>query len=155
VNVGKDFEQQFKASVPDNVFFYRFRDGTASYSGGDNVRFQAPNICDCMIYTESKKLLLLELKSTKQNTIPHTMIRPNQLAELTKASLICNIMAGLIFNYRHLEETYFIPITNIKEHIDSSGRKSIPYDWVKATGLLIPQVKKKIKFKFDLTSLLN
>ena len=44
-NEGKKFEEDFKKSVPKNLFYYRFIDGTSAWDGG-NARFQAKNICD-------------------------------------------------------------------------------------------------------------
>ena len=43
MNSGKRFENNFKNSVPENVFYYRFRDGTSSWSKEENslTRFQA------------------------------------------------------------------------------------------------------------------
>lgn len=30
-NAGKEFEKDWKNSIPLNIFYYRFRDGTASH----------------------------------------------------------------------------------------------------------------------------
>ena len=34
MNEGKKFEQDFRNSMPEDVFYYRLRDGTAAWSGG-------------------------------------------------------------------------------------------------------------------------
>ena len=56
---GKKFETNFKNSVPDNIFYYRFRDGTSSWGNKacegcpknkQLTRFQSKNICDCEMF---------------------------------------------------------------------------------------------------------
>ena len=84
-NPGKVFEEDIKKSVPKEYWIYRFKDGTANFSGSknENVRFQAHNICDFMIMTK-ENLILLELKSHKGSSIPFSCIRKNQIEEMTK-----------------------------------------------------------------------
>lgn len=65
-NQGKIFEQDFRSSLPldnPNLFFYRFKDGTANWGdrNNPNVRFQQKNVCDCMIFYKGY-LFLIELK---------------------------------------------------------------------------------------------
>ena len=70
-NEGKQFEEDFKKSIPKGYWFYRFKDGTAGFSGekNSNVRFQAHNIADCEVMG-NKYLFILELKSHKGSSIP-------------------------------------------------------------------------------------
>ena len=73
-NQGKVFEENFRKSLDLNnpdLFFYRFKDGTASWGGGqqnDFIRFQAKNISDCMIFYKGN-LSILELKNHKRKII--------------------------------------------------------------------------------------
>ena len=98
-NEGKKFEQDFANSVnKDKYWLYRFRDNAASFSGGTNTRFTSSNICDYLLFdNDTRTLYLLELKSTKSSSISYTMIRDNQIKELTEASKY-NLIAGFIFN---------------------------------------------------------
>ena len=98
---GKQFEQSFKKSVPSNVLIYKFKDGTANFDGqkNDNVRFQAKNVCDFMMFN-GRYLYLLELKSLKGKSIPFGNFRDNQIKELTKMQHFRNVIAGFIINFR-------------------------------------------------------
>ena len=150
MNPGKVFEKDFKDSVPHDIFYYRFRDGTANFAGGsnDNVRFQQSNICDCMMFS-GWWLFLLELKSTNKSTIPFSMIRDSQMIGLLEASKFDGVMAGYIFNYRHLEKTYFVKAEDIYFFKQATERQSIPLSFVEENGILIEQTLKKVHYKYD------
>lgn len=153
-SIGKDFEKDFRSSVPKGYFAYRFKDGTASWDrNSSNVRFQHFNICDFMVFAENH-LWLLELKSHKGKSVPIDCIRQTQIDGLIEAQNHDGIHAGIIFNMSDLEQTYFMPIRRIVEFIESSSRKSFPLDWIK-TGLLIPQTKKKVHYNYDLMKLVG
>ena len=48
-NSGKVFEENFRLSIPSNVYYYRFRDTASTYYGGNNfLRFSNTNIADCL-----------------------------------------------------------------------------------------------------------
>jgi len=89
MNNGKRFELEIKNSIPSSVYYYRFRDGTANFSGdkNQNVRFQATNMCDCLLY-DSKHLYFLELKTHKGKSLPLSAIRENQIEQLDKAIIL-------------------------------------------------------------------
>ena len=60
-NNGKRFEEDFKASFSPHIWTYRPPDS----GGGMMARFTHESLCDLMAYnTKTKKLILLELKST-------------------------------------------------------------------------------------------
>ena len=103
------------------------RDGTASWGEQENTRFQQSNICDSVLYdSNEKRLLLLELKSHKGKSIPFSCIRDNQLKELLKADVFKGIYPGIVFNFRDVEETYYLPISKVSEYILTDERKSFP-----------------------------
>lgn len=147
MNNGKKFEQDFKNSVPDDWFYYRLIDGTSSWGGNSNVRFQAKNICDCLVY--NGQLHMIELKSHKGKSLPISCIRNNQLEGLLKARNK-NVNAWLIVNFSDLEETYLIDITFINDFIKNSTRKSVPIDFIEEFGDLIEHEKKKTRYKYNL-----
>ncbi|MCT4544542.1 MAG: Holliday junction resolvase RecU [Vallitalea sp.] len=155
-NAGKQFEDDFKASIPKEVFYYRFRDGTANFNGqkNENVRFQQYNICDCLLY-KGNRLFLLELKSTKKKSVPFSMIRKTQIDQLLKASPHKNIIAGFIFNFREHEETYYLDVITIKNYIDTADRKSFPIDWVRDNGVLIQQRKLVKNYRYNVQDFIN
>ena len=153
MNAGKQFEQDFKKSVPENVFFYRFRDGTASWGGGENTRFQQSNMCDCMIF--NGVLYLLELKSHKGKSIPFSAIRQNQVTELSKASTYQKVIAGFIVNFRDVEKTYFATAPKVEYFIAHEERKSIPIVWFEENGTLIPQRKLRVNYRYGVDEFLS
>lgn len=153
MNAGKQFETDFRKSVPEGVFFYRFRDGTASWGGGENTRFQQSNICDCMMFNGI--LYLLELKSHKGKSLPFSAIRQNQITELSKASTYPKIIAGFIVNFRDVEKTFFVLAPKVEYFITHEERKSIPIAWFEENGVIIPQKKLRVNYRYELDRLLD
>lgn len=152
MNAGKQFEQDFKNSVPDNVFYYRFRDGTAAWGDKENTRFQQSNMCDCMIFDGA--LYLLELKSHKGKSIPYSAIRKNQITELSKASTYKNIVAGFVANFRDVEKSFFVSAAKVEYFIAHENRKSIPLAWFEENGTQILQTKLKVHYRYDIEEFL-
>lgn len=153
-NTGKKFEQEWKDSIPPDIFYYRFRDGTSAWGGQENTRFQAKNMCDCEMF-DGKKLFLLELKSHKGKSLPLKDIRSNQIEELSKASKFNNVIAGIMINYAELGQTFFVHITNIENFIKSCERKSIPLEWCEKFGIKVQGRMKKVNYKWDIREFIN
>lgn len=150
MNLGKRFEQNFKRSVPDNIFYYRFRDGSSSWGGNDKVRFQQTNICDSLMY-DGKYLYLLELKSTKEKSLPFNNIKQHQIKDLLKASIYKNTICGLVIEFSELLECYFIEISQFKEFYNKTNRKSIPVDYLREKGIKIEIKKLKVNNRFNIS----
>lgn len=150
-NEGKKFEEDFKKSIPDKYFVYRFKDGTANFNGSknENVRFQAHNICDFEVFAEDK-LFLFELKSYNGASIPLSGIRKTQLEEMLKASKYENVEPYFILNYRALESVYAIGVQTLQKFIKTTERKSIPVKWCIENGIEIKWTKKKVRFVYNL-----
>lgn len=149
-NPGKVFEEDIKKSVPKDCWIYRFKDGTANFSGtkNENVRFQAKNICDFMVMTKDE-LVLMELKSHASVSIPFDCIRKNQIEEMTKIDHP-KIQAYFILNFRDLEKTFAIDAKRLKEFIDTAQRKSIPFSWCLDNGLEIVATKSRTRYRYSL-----
>ena len=154
MNSGKRFEQNFKKSVPNNVFFYRFRDGTANWQHNDLVRFQQKNICDCMIF-DGEMLFLLELKNHKGKSLPLSCIRDNQIKELSLNQIYKNVKCGIVINFEELNECYFMFICDITDFIRKSDRKSIPIDYCREKGIKIANKRLRTNYKYDIENLLK
>ena len=151
-NQGKKFEYNFKKSIPANMFCYRFKDGTANFTGNknENVRFQAHNICDFMVYN-GNKLFLIELKVHKGKSIPLNCIRPTQLEELTKASKYQNVKCGILIYFIEIDKVYWIDIDKINYFIYSDiERKSIPISYCEENGIEITISRKKVNIVLEL-----
>ncbi len=154
-NPGKVFEEDIKKSVPKEYWIYRFKDGTANFSGSknENVRFQAHNICDFMIMTK-ENLILLELKSHKGSSIPFSCIRKNQIEEMTKIEH-SKIKSYFLLNFRDSENTYAVLATVLKKYIENSNRKSVPISWCEENGVKIMAIKKKVRYEYLIKDFLD
>jgi len=148
MNEGKKFEQDFKNSVPSNWFYYRFKDGSASWGGNDKVRFQANNICDCMIFN-STYLYLVELKSHKGKSIPLNCIRDNQKVQMKDASNK-GCVSLFIFNMRDIDRTYIVYADDLVDYIENTDRKSIPLEFLIEKGQELIGNKKRTRWIYDI-----
>ena len=79
-NLGKKFEEDWRKSVPENVFFYRFRDSSGAWSGNNQLRFTPSNIADNLLFYNNC-LFLNELKEHKGKSIPLDKIIGNKTKE--------------------------------------------------------------------------
>lgn len=154
MNSGKRFENNFRKSIPEDVFFYRFRDGSSSWGGNDKVRFQQTNICDCMIF-DGENLFLLELKSTKGKSLPYSNIKEHQIDDLLWASDFANVICGFVIEFADINECYFIEIKDFVAFKMSSERKSLPIEFCSNKGVKIGVEKLRTNSRFDIKTFLN
>lgn len=132
---GKIFETYFRRSIPKEVYFYRFKDGTSSWDGG-KARFQVKNIADCELFYNGK-LFILELKSTKGKSLPYKNIRQSQIDELSRASEYKDIICGFVIDFSELNECYFIKISQFNEYKNKASRNSLPIDYLRENAVKI------------------
>jgi recombination protein U len=156
---GKQFEKDFKKSIPKEIFLLRLNDGTASWSNSDNTRFQQTNPCDYILHHKGF-LFLLELKSYKGKSIPFNAIRNTQLKHLYNISkLNGNEYPFIIFNFRDIPETYMVSIVEIFSYMNQQKqqdkRKSFSYDWVKNVGYQIKAQKKIVNYSYNVIDTIN
>lgn len=164
-NAGKSFESDFVKSVPDTVYHYRFKDGTAAWGGGEETRFQHDNICDFLL--NDGRMFLLELKSHLGKSFPYTTVmgrydkekgkwsKEKQLNDLEKASHFPGIITGYVFNFRDLTQTYFVHTRHVHYYFYHSDRKSFPLDFIQQYGTEIHATLKKIHYRYDVKSFLE
>lgn len=153
LNSGKRFEQNFKNSIPKDMFYYRLRDGSSSWDKSAKTRFQQTNICDCLIY-DGDNLYTLELKSTKGKSLPFTNIKEHQITDLLWCSNFLNVVSGFIIEFSSLNECYFIEISQFKSFYDTTERKSLPIDFCRKNGLKIDVTRLKINKRFNVEKFL-
>ena len=155
-NLGKIFEENFKKSVPKDIFCYRFRDSASAYYGGnENLRFSASNIADYLIY-DSLALRLCELKNHKGKSIPLNCIVGNktkekQIEDLYNANQYSGIYCYLIVFFCDIERCFSLSIDKLKEFITLSTmgeRKSIPLSYFEEHGTEIKVNKLRTNYKF-------
>ena len=152
MNSGKRFENNFKKSIPDNVYYYRFRDGTSSWAKGENTRFQQTNACDCMLFFNGK-LFMLELKTHKGKSIPFSCIRDNQLEQLAEAESY-GINAGFVVDFQDTGDCYYVSASLLKNYIEIAERKSVPIEWFALNGCHIPSRQLRVNRRYDLEVLI-
>lgn len=151
---GGIFETNFKKSVPSNILFYRFRDGTSNWDKGTMTRFQQKNICDCMLF-DGNYLYFVELKNHKGKSLPLNCIRDSQIEELTKYSKYKNTICGIVINFQDVEECYWLFISQINSFITSINRKSIPIDFCRENGIKIANKRLRTNYRYDIDNMLK
>lgn len=158
-NSGKIFEENFKASVPKEVFYYRFRDSASTYYGGNNfLRFSITNIADCLLFN-GNKLVLCELKAHKGSSIPLDCIigkksKLQQIDDLYNASQFNNVLCYLIVFFEDKELCYALPIDKFKTFIKNSDRKSIPISYFEENAIKIETIKLRTNYRYNLEFIL-
>ena len=158
-NQGKIFEQDFRASLPldnPNLFFYRFKDGTASWGdkNNPNVRFQQKNISDAMIFYKGF-LFIIELKSHRGKSLPFSCIRDNQFKEMYEASFKKNVFPIVIIFFSDLEECFALKMTDIIELRSKNISKSISLLFVREKGVRIDCRKLQTHYRFEIQDFLE
>lgn len=154
INSGKRFENNWKNSIPKDIFYYRLRDSSNTWSNGDKTRFAPSNICDCLIF-DGDYLYTLELKSTKGKSLPFNNIKKHQIDDLLWCSQFADIVSGIVIEFASLDECYFVEIKQFEAFYNTASRKSIPVDYCRENGLKIGVEKKKVNKKFDIESFLK
>ena len=168
-NVGKIFEENFKKSVPTDVYYYRLHDAPQSFNKTDSLRFSWKNPYDCMLYDgKSRTLYTLELKTSgtksfsfelEKGTNKTANIHYHQIESLRNVAKYEGIVCGFIFNFRYQnvktkeaeEVTYFQSIDDFDEMISNLNKKSFNIaDLVKYHPIKIDQKKKKVNYTYNI-----
>lgn len=151
-NRGKIFEEDFKNSIPDDVYYLRIKDQASGFGQNNNLRFSARNPFDALMYCYPY-LFLLELKSTKGTSFnfdgSSPMIKQHQIDELTKATQYKGIIPGFVFNMRKYKKTYFLHINDFNKLVQSLNKKSINQnDIVNAGAIEVIGKIKRVRYKY-------
>lgn len=167
MNQGKIFENAIKASVPDGVFIYRLPDAAQSFAKSSNLRFSRKNPCDYFIYDAHKTRILfaLELKTVKGKSISfernkeeQKTIHYHQITGLTEWNKFENIVCGFLIEFRAIETTIFLDISDFNRLLEETEKKSFTIADLDNMGLpylVIPQELKRTRYSYDLSPLLN
>lgn len=167
-NEGKKFEEDIKSSVPEDVWYNRYNDGTADWEKDKEdgkkkrTRFQAVNICDCEMHMHPNHYLF-EFKSYTGKSITHeAFLMPNKTKPLDERlkkvhkmvdALRFGIHAGYIINMREVGRTFYIRADYVLEHILSRRSKSIPLDYMIEHGIELIAEKRRTRWRYDLLNL--
>ena len=172
INTGKIFEQEIHESIKkynkehgDIVYYHRVKDPASSFGGGGgNTRFSMKNEYDLILY-KYPIFFALELKSNGGTSFSFSRndklekgkdIKYSQISSLIEADCYPGTVAGLILNFRKYDATYFVRITDFCRFKMGTEKKSINREDVLGLNqILIPQTLKKVRFDFDMSSLLD
>lgn len=155
-NLGKQFEQAFRKSIPisDKIYYYRLKDTATSYYGGnDNLRFSQNNIADSIMFYNGNflsYLFILEFKSHKGKSLPLTCIRDNQLKEMTEASKKIGVRPMLVVFFSDVEKCYALDIEDVNIFIKLCDRKSIPIEYFENNAKEIEVIKLRTNYKYNI-----
>lgn len=169
-NIGKIFESEIEQACEDQkIFYFRVRD--VFIPAHLRMKIRVPkNKYDSLMYYNNH-LFTIEFKATdkaKSFSFSEDVIKQHQIENLKKATEYDGIVSGFIFNFRQTNnETYFVHIDdflkykNIAEnkltHTYKSkvNEKSIPIGICREIGVPVKNVKKQIRYRFYINSLLD
>lgn len=160
-NIGKIFEENFKKSIPFNVWTYRPPDAAQSFDMSSKLRFSSHSPCDYMIFNGTT-LFFLELKtfegscSFERTKNDKGIIHYYQVDTLKKYSKYHNTISGFVLDFRKTDNTYFLNINDWDNLINSITKKSFNekdlLDY--AHPILINKTKLKVNYRYDIENML-
>lgn len=145
---GKKFELDFKNSAPDTVFVYRLKTRITPYKGDTEI-------ADYLVY-QRPELFVFELKSTKEQRLPFSMLRTNQVLGIREAVYKHGIAGGFVVQLRDPYSHWYIPIQVFDKYVER-GKKSILLSDMQNDNDII-EIKftmKRVTCKLDVQDLLN
>lgn len=156
-NVGKVFEENWKKSIPENVWYYRPPDSAQSFGSNSNLRFSAKSPCDCFMYN-GEVFYTLELKSVGTTSISFErtkedkgVIHKHQIDKLLEFSTYKNIVSGLLLDFRPSNKTYFCMIEEFVNMTNNLDKKSFNEkdlnEW--CNPIIIEKKKLKVNYRYD------
>jgi penicillin-binding protein-related factor A (putative recombinase) len=158
-NEGKVFEDDFKASIPDDVYYVRQHDSSIGFDIENSPqRFALKSKYDAIL-CKNGFMFCLELKSTKEKRLSfkgsNPEIQPKQVENLLIARRKGGAEAGLIFNFRTEEETYYVRIEDFVAFTESITKKSVNIKDVRSFGIPLGMRKLKVHYRYDTAPILN
>lgn len=167
MNTGKQFEADFKASVPFDAWCYRLKDSAATYYGGnENLSFSIDNICDFLVYRYPMNHLF-ELKTIETPSIPLEKVfgkydkakckyrKEKHITDMAEAMGYSGQTAHVIVNYRSVNRTFAIPASKVLAFRYNESRKSIPWQWAEQEGIEVKAKRLRVHWRYDVDALLK
>lgn len=167
MNTGKQFEADFKASVPSDAWCYRLKDSAATYYGGnENLSFSIDNICDFLVYRYPMNHLF-ELKTIETPSIPLEKVfgkydkakckyrKEKHITDMVDAMGYSGQTAHVIVNYRAVNRTFAIPASKVLAFRYNESRKSIPWQWAEQEGIEVKAKRLRVHWRYDVDGLLK
>lgn len=156
LNEGKKFERDFRASVPKDVYYLRIRDSASFVDwGNEDMRFSSRSPYDVVLCRRGQ-MYALELKSHMGKSMSfgteETVIKQHQVDSLMDARS-GGAVAGLVLNYREVQETYFVPVYDFWMFTQTSGKKSINVKDAAEIGRRMLSKKLRTTYRYDVSVL--
>lgn len=157
-NVGKRFEDDFKASVPKDVYYLRLHDSSIGFDIEHSTqRFSLKSPYDVVLCYKGQ-MYAIELKSHKGRSLNFSSksapIKQKQVENLVKAEK-AGAVAGIVINFRDYDETYFIDAEKFLTFMNTCGKKSVNIDDARNMGILIVEHKKITRSTFEIETILK
>ena len=165
-SVGKQFEDNFKKSVPNYALSYRPPDSAQGFDVGasNKLRFSRHSPCDLMVFDGTRNLFLtLELKtfqgscSFERNKEEKGIIHYYQVEKLKEFANYKRVISGFVLGFRSADHTYFLNINDWDNLISHIEKKSFnEQDLLEyASPILIEKEKLKVNYRYDVELLLS
>lgn len=165
-NVGKRFEQDLIKSVPDYVGVIRLPDAAQSFYKSSNLRFSLKNPYDYILWCPNTlTLYALELKTVKGKSISfertkdeHGEIHYHQIVGLQNFDRIGECVCGFVIEFRELETTVFISISEFLKLQNTIPKKSFNFKDLSTYDvnyITINQVLLKTHYRYDIDTFLK
>lgn len=163
-NIGKQFEDNIKSSIPKNVYLYRPPDQAQAFDmSNSKLRFSRHSPADFFIYDGNRNMFLaLECKTFQGScSIERTkedkgIIHLYQVESLDKINSYYRAIAGFLLDFRKSSNTYFLSIDDYKILEQSITKKSFnEQDMLKhCSPILLKKRKLKVNYRYDMENLL-
>lgn len=163
-SVGKKFEDNWKKSIPPNIFYYRPPDAAQAFSmQNNNLRFSQHSPCDCFIYN-GNIFCCFELKTVAGTSISFEkeksdkgVIHKYQFDSLKNFSEYKSVVSGFVLDFRKSDNTYFVEVNDLLCLISNINKKSFnEKDLTEyCSPIIIQKQKLKVNYRYDVEKLLN
>ncbi len=162
-NIGKQFEDNIKNSMPKNVYVYRPPDQAQAFNMNNNLRFSRHSPADYFIFDGNRNIFLaLECKTFQGScSIERTkddkgIIHLYQVESLDKINNYYRAIAGFLLDFRKSGNTYFLSINDYKLLEQNITKKSFnEQDMLKhCSPILLKKRKLKVNYRYDMENLL-
>lgn len=165
-SVGKQFEDNFKKSVPNYALSYRPPDSAQGFDVGasNKLRFSRHSPCDLMVFDGTRNLFLtLELKtfqgscSFERDKNEKGIVHYYQIEKLKEFANYKRVISGFVLDFRSADHTYFLNINDWDDFISHIEKKSFnEKDLLEyASPILIEKEKLKVNYRYDVELLLS
>ena len=162
-SVGKIFEDNWKKSVPENIWIHRPPDAAQSFDRISNLRFSQKSPCDYMMF-DGCHFFCLELKSVAGKSISFERtekdkgeIHYHQIQYLKSCLNYKNIISGLVIDFRGTDNTWFLHINQWDALINSITKKNFNESdlFSYSHPILISKKKLKVNYRYNIQQFID